>query len=342
MAQVRVLGIDIAKQIFHVVGMDDSGTVMLRKRCPRGALMPFMAQLPPVVIGMEACGGAHYWARRFREHGHTVKLMAPQFVKPYVKSNKHDLADAEAIGEAVTRPTMRFVPIKELTQQDLQALHRVRDRLVKARTALINEMRGLLGEYGIILPKGVTKFRQMLLSTLEKEQAKLTELSREVFGQLYEEWLTLEQRLAYYHAKVEAICQAHPVCQRLLTIPGIGPLTATALVAAVSDAAHLKNGRQLAAWLGLVPRQHSTGGKPRLLGIRKRGDIYLRKLLVHGARATIRWVGLKHDRRSQWLRALIQRRGTNRAVVALANKNARIAWVLLATDQYYRPEHTAA
>jgi transposase len=342
MTHVRVLGIDIAKEMFHIVGMDDSGTVVLRKRCPRGALMPFMAQLPPVVIGMEACGGAHYWARRFREHGHTVKLMAPQFVKPYVKSNKHDLADAEAIGEAVTRPTMRFVPIKELTQQDLQALHRVRDRLVKARTALINEMRGLLGEYGIILPKGVTKFRQMLLSTLEKEQAKLTELSREVFGQLYEEWLTLEQRLAYYNAKLEAICQAHPVCQRLLTIPGIGPLTATALVAAVSDAAHLKNGRQLAAWLGLVPRQHSTGGKPRLLGISKRGDIYLRKLLVHGARATIRWVGLKHDRRSQWLRALIQRRGTNRAVVALANKNARIAWVLLATDQYYRPEHTAA
>ena len=259
MTHVRVLGIDIAKEMFHIVGMDDSGTVVLRKRCPRGALMPFMAQLPPVVIGMEACGGAHYWARRFREHGHTVKLMAPQFVKPYVKSNKNDMADAEAIGEAVTRPTMRFVPIKELTQQDLQALHRVRDRLVKARTALINEMRGLLGEYGIILPKGVTKFRQMLLSTLEKEQAKLTELSREVFGQLYEEWLTLEQRLAYYNAKVEAICQAHPVCQRLLTIPGIGPLTATALVAAVSDAAHFKNGRQLAAWLGLVPRQHSTG-----------------------------------------------------------------------------------
>jgi transposase len=342
MTHVRVLGIDIAKEIFHIVGMDDSGTVVLRKRCPRGALMPFMAQLPPVVIGMEACGGAHYWARRFREHGHTVKLMAPQFVKPYVKSNKHDLADAEAIGEAVTRPTMRFVPIKELTQQDLQALHRVRERLVNARTALINEMRGLLGEYGIILPKGVTKFRQMLLSTLEKEQAKLTELRREVFGQLYEGWLTLEQRLAYDNAQLEAICQAHPVCQRLLTIPGIGPLTATALVAAVSDAAHFKNGRQLAAWLGLVPRQHSTGGKPRLLGISKRGDIYLRKLLVHGARATIRWVGLKHDRRSQWLRALIQRRGTNRAVVALANKNARMAWVLLATDQCYRPEHTAA
>ena len=342
MPQVRVLGIDLAKQIFHVVGLDDAGNVVLRKRCPRGALMPFIAQMPPVVIGMEACGGAPYWARRFREHGHVVKLMAPKFVKPYVKSNKHDRADADAISEAVTRPTMRYVPIKELTQQDLQALPRVRERLVKARTALINEIRGLLSEYGIILPKGVAKFRQMLLSTLAQEQAKLTELSREVFWQLHEEWLTLEQRLAYYNEKLEAICQAHPVCQRLLTIPGIGPLTATALVAAVSDAAHFKNGRQFAAWLGLVPRQHSTGGKPRLLGISKRGAIYLRQLFVHGARATMRWIGLKNDRRSQWLRALIQRRGTNRAVVALANKNARIAWVLLATDQVYRPEHTAA
>jgi transposase len=194
---LRVLGIDTAKQIFHVVGMDDTGTIVLRKRLPRGALMPFIAQLSPVVIGMKACGGAHYWARRFREHGHTVKLMAPQFVKPYVKSNKHDMADAEAIGEAVTRPTMRFVPIKEVAQQDLQALHRIRERLVKARTALINEMRGLLGEYGIVIPKGIAQFRQALLSTLEQEQAKLTELSRNVFRQLHEEWLALEQRLAY-------------------------------------------------------------------------------------------------------------------------------------------------
>jgi len=211
-----------------------------------------------------------------------------------------------------------------------------------ARTALINEMRGLLGEYGIVLPKGIAQFRQALLNTLEQEQAKLTELSRNLFRRLHEEWLALEQRLAYYNEQLEAICQADPACQRLLTIPGVGPLTATALVAAVSDATHFKNGRQFAAWLGLVPRQHSTGGKPRLLGISKRGDIYLRKLFVHGARATIRWVGLKNDRRSQWLRALMQRRGTNRAVVALANKNARIAWVLLATDQVYTPEHSAA
>ena len=342
MPQVSVLGIDSAKQLFHVVGMDDTGTIVWRKRLTRGALMPFIAQLPPMVIGMEACGGAHYWARRFRRHGHTVKLMAPQFVKPYVKSNKHDMADAEAIAEAVTRPTMRFVPIKELAQQDFQALHRVRERLVKARTALINEIRGLLGEYGIVLPQGVTKFRHGLLPILEQEQAKLTALGREIFRQLYEEWLILEKRLTYYNEQLETIGRTHPVCQRLLTIPGIGPLTATALVAAVNDATHFKNGRQFAAWLGLVPRQHSTGGKPRLLGISKRGDRYLRKLLVHGARATLRWVKLKSDRRSQWAQALIKRRGTNRAVVALANKNARIAWVLLVTDQVYTPAHLAA
>ena len=192
MAQVSVLGIDLAKQVFHVVAMDDIGTIVWRKRVARSGLMPLIAQLPPVVIGMEACGGAHYWARRFREHGHVVKLMAPQVVKPYVKSNKHDMADAEAIGEAVTRPTMRFVPIKELAQQDFQALHRVRERLMKARTALINEIRGLLSEYGIVLPQGVTKFRQGLLPTLEQEQGKLTALGRAIFEQLYAEWRALE------------------------------------------------------------------------------------------------------------------------------------------------------
>ena len=237
---------------------------------------PFLAQLAPVLIGMEACGDAHYWARRLREHGHTVKLIAPQFVKPYVKSNKNDPADAEAICEAVTRPTMRFVPIKEIEQQDLQALHRARERVVKARTALVNEIRGLLAEYGIVLPQSVTKFRNGFLATLEAERVKLTALSQELFGQLYEEFGALEKRLAYYTAKLEAISAAHPVCQRLETIPGIGPLTSTAMVAAVSDVTHFQNGRQFAAWIGLVPRQHSTGGKPRLLGISKRGDVYLR------------------------------------------------------------------
>jgi transposase len=337
MAQtISVLGIDIAKLVFHVVGMDDTGHVVLRKRLTRGELPRFIATLPPLRIGMEACGSAHYWARRFREHGHDVRLIAPQFIKAYVKSPKNDARDAEAICEAVTRPTMRFVPIKRVEQQDLQSLHRVRERLIKARTALVNEIRGLLSEYGMILPQGITKFRRLIVPTLEAGEAQLTPCSRELFRQLYEEFLALDQRLASYDEKLTAMGQAHPECRRLQTIPGIGPVTATALMAAISDATQFKNGRQLAAWLGLVPREHSTGGKPRLLGISKRGDVYLRTLLVHGARATLRWVDTKSDDRSRWVRALIARRGKNRAAVALANKNARIVWALLVHHQEYR------
>jgi transposase len=334
--QMSVLGIDIAKLVFHVVGMDDTGAVVLRKRIARSELLAFIANVPPLRIGMEACGSAHYWARCFREHGHDVRLIAPQFIKAYVKSPKNDARDAEAICEAVTCPTMCFVPIKRVEQQDLQALHRVRERLIKARTALVNEIRGLLSEYGVVLPQSITRFRALIVSKLQNEQAKLTALSTEVFWHLYDEFLSLEQRLAYDDEKLAAIGRAHPECQRLQTIPGIGPISATAILAAISDATQFKNGRQFAAWLGLVPREHSTGGKPRLLGISKRGDRYLRKLFVHGARATLRWVDSKSDDRSRWLTALIARRGKNRAAVALANKNARIAWALLAHHQEYR------
>jgi transposase len=334
--QMSVLGIDIAKLVFHVVGMNDRGHGVLRKRLARSEWLHFIATLPPALIGMEAYGSAHYWARRFRAQGHEVRLIAPHFVKPSVKSPKNDARDAEAICEAVTRPTMRFVPIKRIEQQDLQALHRVRERLIKARTALVNEIRGLLHEYGIVLPQGITKFRRLIVERLEADQAQLTPCGRELFRQLYEEFLALEQRLESYDTKLAAIGQAHPACQRLQTIPGIGPVTATALIAAIGDATQFKNGRQLAAWLGLVPREHSTGGKPRLLGISKRGDVYLRTLLVHGARATLRWIATKSDDRSRWLRALIARRGKNRAAVALANKNARIVWALLVHHQEYR------
>jgi transposase len=338
---ITVLGIDIAKLVFHLVGMDDAGHVVLRKRLTRSELPRFIATLPPLRIGMEACGSAHYWARRFREHGHDVRLIAPQFIKAYVKSPKNDARDAEAICEAVTRPTMRFVPIKRVEQQDLQALHRVRERLIKARTALVNELRGLLSEYGMIVPQGITKFRRLIVPTLEAGQAQLTPCSRELFRQLYEEFLALDQRLASYDEQLTAIGQAHPECQRLQTIPGIGPVTATALIAAIGDATQFKNGRQLAAWLGVVPREHSTGGKPRLLGISKRGDVYLRTLLVHGARTILRWVDTKSDDRSRWLRALIARRGKNRAAVAFANKNARIVWALLVYQQEYRARFAA-
>jgi transposase len=332
---ISVVGIDIAKRVFHLVGTDKRGTIVMRKRCSRGEVLPVMANLGPTTIGMEACGGAHYWARRLREQGHEVKLMAPQFVKPYVKSNKNDMRDAEAIAEAVTRPSMRFVLVKDVAQQDIQALHRVRERLVTARTALINEMRGLLAEYGIVLPHGVAKFRQAFVSTLEAEQTKLTPLGQELLHKLFDELGKLDAELAYYQEKLEALAHTHPVCQRLQTIPGIGPLTATALIAAVSDARVFKNGRQFAAWLGLVPKQYSTGGQTRLLGISKRGDSYIRKLLIHGARATLRWARTTADRRSQWIRGLLARRGWNRTAVAVANKNARIVWALLSRGGVY-------
>ena len=309
--EINVLGIDIAKRVLHAVGMDNTGKIVYRKRWSRHDLMPYIAKLPPVRIGIEACGGAHYWARRFRAHGHEVQLMAPPFVKPYVKSNNNDSRDAEAIAEAVTRPTMRFVPIKDVAQQDIQALHRVRERLMGERTALVHEVHGLLHEYGIVIPKGVAKCRQAVVGTLESEKDTLPPLSQEMCWKLVDEFAALEKQLAYYQEKLEALATTHPECQRLMTMPGIGPLSATALVAAISDASACKNGRQFAAWLGLVPRQHSTGGKERLLGMSKRGDNYLRKRLIHGARATLRWVGRKPDRRSHWKQLLgnLRRKG---------------------------------
>jgi transposase len=334
--QLSTVAIDLAKKVFHLVGTDTTGNILWRKRLSRNALMPFIAQLPSVRIGMEACGGAHYWARRFREHGHEVKLMAPQFVKPFVKSNKNDMRDAEGIAEAMTRPTMRFVPTKDIDQQDIQSLHRVRERLIGERTALVNEVHGLMHEYGIVIPKGVPTFRQVVVGKLESEKDKLTALGQELFWKLLEEFAALEQQIAFYQEKLESLAKTHPECQRLMTIPGLGPITATALVAAVGDVGVFKNGRQFAPWLGLVPRQHSTGGQRRLLGISKRGDSYLRKLLIHGARATLRWVKLKTDDRSRWIRGLLERRGWNRTAVAVANKNARIVWALWSRGGVYR------
>ncbi len=335
-AQVTTVGIDIAKNVVCIHGVDAHGHVVVQKRLARQKVLPFMAQLPPCLLGMEASGGAHYWAREFTQLGHTVKLMSPQFVKPYVQSQKNDPNDAAGICEAVERPRMRGVPVKSITQQDVQALHRIRERQITARTALINQIRGLLTEYGIVIPQRASQVRHKLPLVLEDAENGLTATAREWLHALAEELQALDQRIAATDQQIERVFEADEACQRLAQLPGIGPLTATALVAAVGDATAFKNGRQFAAWLGLVPRQHSTGGKTTLLGMTKRGNCYLRTLLIHGARAVLRVVDRKTDARSRWLQGVKARRGMNCASVAQANKTARVAWALLAKGDRYR------
>jgi transposase len=334
--EITVLGIDLAKQSFHLYGVDAGGHKVINKKLSRKQLTAFIAQLPPCLIGLEACGGAHHWVRRFSEFGHTVRMMAPQFVKPYVKSNKNDAADAEAICEAVQRPGMRFVPVKTIEQQDIQSLHRMRSQLVARRTAQANQIRGLALEYGIIIAQGITQVRKSLPAILEDAENTLSPLFRELLSELYVEMEHLDKRITALEQKLTAISRQNEDCQRLLTIPGIGLLTATALIAAIGDITAFKNGRELAAWLGLVPRQHSTGGKPTLLGISKRGDTYLRTLLIHGGRSVARVAHQSQDRRNRWIDGIKRRRGENIANVAVANKNARIAWALLTKQENYR------
>ncbi len=332
---LKVLGIDLAKQSFQLHGVDEAGHTVLKKKLKRKQLSAFIANLPPCLIGLEACGGAHFWVRRFTEQGHTVRMIAPQFVKPYVKSNKNDAVDAEAICEAVQRPHMRFVPVKSIEQQDIQSLHRIRSQLIARRTAQANQIRGLLLEYGIILPKGISYIRKEIPEILENAENALTSLFRELLNELYDEMVHLDDRVCSLEQKLEAICARNQDCQRLLTIPGVGLLTATALIAAIGDITVFKNGRELAAWLGLVPRQHSTGGKPMLLGISKRGDSYLRTLLIHGGRSVVRVAHKHQDKRNQWIDEIKQRRGENISNVAVANKNARIVWALLTKKENY-------
>jgi transposase len=332
---VKTLGIDLAKNIFQLHGIDEHGKAILRKRLSRKKLPSFVAQLKPCLIGLEACSGAHYWARRFREFGHEVKLISPQFVKPYVKSNKNDYNDAEAICEAVTRPNMRFVAVKSVQQHDIQALHRIRERLIADRTALANQIRGLLAEYGITLPKGIQHVRKEIPFILENAENELTDLGREFLADSYARLKALDEHVAHYQHRLTQIHQTLPICKNLSKIQGVGPLIATSLVAAVGDANSFKNGRQFAAWLGLVPRQNSSGGKTVLLGISKRGNRYLRGLLIHGARAVLRYAPNKTDQQSRWLMALENRRGKNIAVVAMANKTARILWAEMTKAENY-------
>ena len=286
---------------------------------------------------MEACAGGHYWARELSKLGHTVKLMSPHFVAPYRKSQKNDGNDAEAVCEAVGRPSMRFVPPKTTAQQDVQALHRIRAQLIKWRTGLANEIRGLLGEYGIVLRKGMAPLRRVLASIIEDERELLSPFFREMLREMRERLRFLDTRLQEYDRRVECVFSKDERCRRLAQVEGVGALVATALVAAVGNAREFRTGRELSAWLGLVPRQHSTGGRTVLLGITKRGDRYLRMLLIHGARAALRWVERRRDAPGVALTRLKTRRGPNVAAVALANRNARVLWALLARGEDYRP-----
>ena len=333
---VKVLGIDLAKQSFQLHGVDETGQIVLRKKLSRGQLSAFVAQMEPCLIGLEACGGAHHWVRVFKSHGHVVRMIAPQFVKPYVKSNKNDAVDAEAICEAVQRPSMRFVPEKCIEQQDMQSLHRIRSQIVARRTAQANQVRGLLLEYGIMIPKGISYIRRQIPLILEDADNGLSDLFRQLLNDLYLEFVHLDERVDALEETLKALCAQSEDCQRLLTIPGVGLLSATALVAAIGDIRAFKNGRELAAWLGLVPRQHSTGGKTTLMGISKRGDTYLRTLLIHGGRTVVRVAEKHQDRKNQWVCEVEQRRGKNIAAVAVANKNARIAWALLSKQTTYQ------
>jgi transposase len=339
--KITTIGIDLAKAVFQIHGVDERGKVAVRKQLKRSEMSSYFANLEPCLIGMEACGSAHHWARKLEGYGHTVKLMAPQFVKPYVKTNKNDMADAEAICEAVSRPNMRYVPAKTVEQQAILSVHRARQGFVKARTAQGNQIRGLLSEFGIVIPQGIRSIMKQMSEILEDGENGLPGTMRNLLERLTENLKEMDRQVAELEKQIGLWHRENEASRRLAEIAGIGPITASAMVATVGNAREFKNGRQLAAWMGLVPRQNSSGGKQNLMGISKRGDTYLRTLLIHGARAVIRFAENKAEPES-WLRKLMARRNKNVAAVALANKNARIVWALLAKDRMFRPDYTPA
>ena len=328
MEQITTVGIDLAKSVFSLHGVDAAGRPVMRRTVRRDRLVETVAGLSPCLIGMEACSGAHEWGRQFERFGHTVRLMAPKFVSPYRKSGKNDGNDAEAICEAVTRPSMRYVPVKTVEQQALLALHRVRQGFVVQRTAIINRLRGLMSEFGVVLPLRSVTVRRQAAAAAEG----LPELARGAITDLLEQLRLLDERIDAYDTQIHAQAKLSEPARRLMQIRGIGATTALAIVATVGNAREFRNGRQFAAWIGLVPGQYSTGGKTRLGHISKRGDAYLRNLLVQGARSVLQTAPMHQDRISRWALELQQRRGYYRTMVAIANKNARIAWALLAKD----------
>lgn len=337
---VTTIGVDLAKNSFSVHGVDARGKPVFHKTLSRAKLMLFLAQQPPCLVGMEACSGAHHWGRQLQSVGHRVGVMASRFVAPYRKGGKNDGNDAEAICEAVGRPGMRFVPVKSAEQQALLCLHRIRQGLIRERTATINQLRGLLSEFGFIMPTGRYSAQQHLPEILEDAENGLPALARRLLHDVYLRLRSMNEQILTYDRELEHWARDSEVASRLMTIPGVGAVTATAMVASVGDAKQFRNGRQFAAWLGLTPRQYTTGGKVRLGRITKQGDVYLRTLLIHGTRAVLAMLKDKQDRLSVWTRAVIARRGYKRAAVALAAKNARILWVLMARGERYQQPST--
>lgn len=333
---VAFIGIDLAKNVFQLHGANADGQALLKRRIRREGLLAEVAELEPCVIGVEACTGAFYWQRQFEALGHRVKVIAPQYVKPFVKHQKNDQNDAEAICTALMLPNMKFVPTKSEEQQDIQALHRARRRLVNHRTALVSQMRGLLLDCGIPIALSIGRARRAIPEILEDRTNELSAMSREIIGDLFDFMGQIDARITAFDRRIDTVFKSNVDCRRIARICGVGPKTATAVVAAVGDGREFKNGRHPAAWMGLVPRQHSSADKRLLMGISKRGDRHLRTLLIHGARSVVRVAQRKTDPFSQWVNRLRERRGMNRAIVAVANKNARIIWAMLNRKEEFR------
>lgn len=333
---IETLGVDIAKNVFQLHGVNCNGRVVLKRRVMRDQLLEVLAQIDRCAVVVEACTGAFYWARKFEALGHQVKVISPQYVKPFVRRQKNDGNDAEAICTAARQPHIPFVPKKTVEQQDIQALHRARQRMVNHRTAVVSQIRGLLLDRGFAIAKSITRARRLVPDILANFDNELTPMARDAISELYDLFRDLDRRIASFDKKIEQVFRNSETCQRIAKIKGVGPKTATAIVAAIGDGAEFKNGRHLAAWVGLVPRQFSSGDRKVLMGISKRGNQHLRSLLVHGARAVVRTAPNKTDRNNQWVNQLRERRGFNRATVAVANKNTRIIWAVLRTGEPYR------
>ena len=340
MGEVTTMGLDLAKHVFQVHGVDAEGATVLRKQLRRAQVLAFFSRLPPCLVGLEACATAHYWARELRALGHEVRLMPAQYVKAYIKRNKHDAADAEAICEAVQRPTMRFVPVKTADQQAAVLLHRGRERLVRQRTGLVNALRGHLAEFGVIAPQGLRNVGDLIAIVRADGDTRLPDVARQVLQVLANQIEQIEAAISALERQLLAWHKSNPVSQRLASIPGIGPIIATAIATTVADPNVFRSGREFAAWLGLVPRQNSTGGKIRLGGITKRGNRYLRRLLINGASANL--LRSKATKADPWVIGLRRRRPPLVVAVALANKTARIAWAVMLREKEYQPRAVAA